>query len=141
MYPMETANDFGGILTKTVWVIDRQDSDNSLESYNECISGVLYGKTPANSVQLNTWQHVTVTLDGTCSSLTTSVQIYINGVLQALTGSTGVTLSADGSYPLQIGKNLLSDPDGFFKGSLDDVRVYNRILSAEEIQRLYDLGK
>jgi hypothetical protein len=29
----------------------------------------------------------------------------------------------------------------FFKGSIDDVRIYNRGLSAEEVKALYDLEK
>jgi hypothetical protein len=37
-----------------------------------------------------------------------------------------------------------SDPDGgpeFMNGSIDDVRIYNRALSAEEVKALYDLEK
>jgi hypothetical protein len=30
---------------------------------------------------------------------------------------------------------------GDFSGLLDDVRVYNRILSADEIKRLYNMGR
>ena len=29
----------------------------------------------------------------------------------------------------------------YFKGSIDDVRIYNRALSAEEVKALYDLEK
>ena len=29
----------------------------------------------------------------------------------------------------------------YFKGSIDDVRIYNRGLSAEEVKALYDLEK
>jgi hypothetical protein len=141
MNPAEAQDDFGGILTKESWVIDRQDADNSLEYYHYCTSNALYGKTPANSIQLNTWQHVAVLLDGTCSSLTTSVRIFIDGVLQPLSGGTGVTLSADDTYSLQIGDNPIPDPDSAFKGSLDDVRIYNRTLSVDEVKRLYELGR
>ena len=36
-----------------------------------------------------------------------------------------------------IGSNASSQ---FFEGLIDDVRIYNRALSAEEITRLYELG-
>jgi len=30
---------------------------------------------------------------------------------------------------------------GVFKGNIDDVRIYNRALSADEIKRLYLIGR
>jgi Concanavalin A-like lectin/glucanases superfamily len=30
---------------------------------------------------------------------------------------------------------------GKFDGSIDDVRIYNRALSADEIKRLYNMGR
>ena len=40
--------------------------------------------------------------------------------------------------------NLVQDNDGYlgyFKGSIDDVRVYNRALKESEVLDLYKLGK
>jgi hypothetical protein len=37
--------------------------------------------------------------------------------------------------------HYLSTYGGQFAGSLDDVRVYNRTLSASEVMNLYNLGK
>ena len=45
----------------------------------------------------------------------------------------GVSLIA-GSVPLQIGSSATN-------GSLDDVRIYNRVLSATEVQQLYNMGR
>jgi hypothetical protein len=31
--------------------------------------------------------------------------------------------------------------DDYFNGIIDDVRVYNRALSADEVKRLYNMGR
>jgi len=54
----------------------------------------------------------------------------LNGVLVGTRAQTGsITTTAD---PVRIGGNLASGE--FFKGLIDDVRIYNLPLSAAEIQ-------
>ena len=78
---------------------------------------------------LNTWTHVAGTYDGT------TLRIYVNGVLvrsaAVLSGDLAVSNGA-----LRIGGNAVSLPFGgqFFKGLLDEIRIYNRALSKAEIQ-------
>jgi hypothetical protein len=79
------------------------------------------------------WTHVFITYDG--SAKASGVKIYINGELQ------GTTVQADklsGSIrttvPFKIGqRNTTSPLDGV---AIQDVRIYNRVLSQEEIQSL-----
>ncbi|MFC1497100.1 LamG-like jellyroll fold domain-containing protein [Verrucomicrobiota bacterium] len=81
------------------------------------------------------WVHLVGTYDG--SEATNGVNVYINGVLQ-----NSATNIATGSYTgmsnttaaLFLGYNLVS---GYLDGKLDDVRVYNRALSAGEVAQLY----
>jgi len=40
-----------------------------------------------------------------------------------------------------IGKVWKGSPGYYWQGSLDDVRVYNRALSASEVAQLYALGR
>jgi hypothetical protein len=68
--------------------------------------------------------------------------LYIDGVSQ---GQVSTTCQANGSnfYP-RIASYDLGWPnatDGYFPGSLDDVRIYNRALSATEIKQLYNAGR
>jgi hypothetical protein len=73
---------------------------------------------------LNTWSHVAATYDGA------ALRLYVNGVLastRAVTG--GITQSAN---PLRIGGNNIWGE--FFNGLIDEVRIYNRALTAQEIQ-------
>ena len=60
--------------------------------------------------------------------------LYVNGVLQTNLGSGVPTLAAN-SAPLTIGN---SDPgfNFFFDGLIDEVEVFNRALSAAEIQAI-----
>ncbi len=92
------------------------------------------------------WHHVAVTVDSGGTSL------YVDGVEQTggdiayFTGSAASTTFFDDIANLddmRIGINLrdngLTDW-GAFDGSIDDVRVYNRGLSAADITELYNAG-
>ncbi len=101
----------------------------------------MYRLTSNNFVALNTWQHVVATWTGSSSAST--AHIYRNGQEETTYAlSQNGTLTRDnedlGSSPLTIGG--MSSGDASFDGTIDDVRVYNRALSAAEIKRLYELG-
>ena len=70
------------------------------------------------------WTHLAVTYDGAVQRL------YINGVLAGSHAQTGGM--AVGNQPLRIGGDA-SFAGEFFAGLIDEVRVYNRALSAAEI--------
>jgi hypothetical protein len=61
-------------------------------------------------------------------------RIFLDG---AVLGEFSKTLNTDCTMPLVIGSNSLTRNDEFFEGLLDDVRVYNRALSAAEVGQLY----
>lgn len=64
--------------------------------------------------------------------------LYIDG---ALMDSSTTNLTAgyniNNPYPLALGACIYWTTNGFFKGSLDEARIYNRALTAAEIQSLY----
>ncbi|MGC9603476.1 MAG: LamG domain-containing protein [Minisyncoccia bacterium] len=77
--------------------------------------------------QVGVWYYYAVTYDG----LTTG-KLYRNGVLvDTKTNGTGA-IKATASH-LYIGKGQY-----LWKGSIDDVRIYNRVLSASEVAQLYN---
>jgi hypothetical protein len=81
----------------------------------------------------NVWQHVVVT----CSPL--QIRIFINGTL-AHTINGNYSLGAT-SFPTRIGGNVINQSNNsWFRGSIDEVRLYNRILSSDEIQLLSSSG-
>ena len=86
-------------------------------------NGVNNLKAPNGSIALNTWFRVAATriADGTAA-------IYINGTSVA-NGASGAPVAGDNQ--LCIGNNLAGSAT--FAGTIDDVQVYNRVLSATEI--------
>ena len=77
----------------------------------------------------NTWYHVAGTFNGT------DLIVYINGVRQGST-SGAYSLMGVSSYPLDIGMSPF-DTTRKFNGLIDEARVWNRTLSANEIYQQY----
>ncbi|MBI3331950.1 hypothetical protein HYZ99_03245 [Candidatus Peregrinibacteria bacterium] len=76
------------------------------------------------SLPTNAWSHLAVTYDAS------SLRLYLNGNLIRSTARTGsITTSND---PLRIGGNAVWGE--YFRGQIDEVRIYKRALSATEIQ-------
>ena len=94
------------------------------------------GSRPSSAaVTLNSWVHVAATWAGEASG--SSITLYVNGVASngTLISGTGTVGSESGAA--QIG-NRASDTARGFNGGIDEVRIYNRVLSAAEIQALAD---
>jgi len=90
-----------------------------------CIGGTWYA-AKFGSLSGNTWYHLTATFDGT------AMRAYVNGVLATTTNAAGVTDAEVGT--LKFGRH--STAAQFFAGTVDDVRVYNRALTADEIKKI-----
>lgn len=76
---------------------------------------------------LNQWIHYTVTMDAS------GHRTYINGVLQT-SNTTAANFSAMANRPLVLGRfNTVWYP---LNGGLDEFRVYNRVLTTDEISAL-----
>lgn len=68
------------------------------------------------------WSHVALTFDGT------KLRLFVNGLLVASEAAFG---PIGGEGPLIIGANFFWGPA--FNGKIDEVRIYDRALNAEEI--------
>ena len=86
--------------------------------------------TVASSVNINdgAWHHVAATRNNTSGAMA----VYVDGVLRG--SGTGPTGSRTFPPSLRIGG--LQPGGNFLNGTLDDVRLYNRILTASEITQL-----
>src|SRR3989344_2491526 len=122
-----------GDLTSTgfIWFVDNSNTTNGMSfCTNGCSGGQL-----GNIITLNQWQHVTVVWNG--ASIAT---FYVNGVSKGNASSvTSGSISSHLSSPLSIGANA-ADTTRQFNGLIDEVRIYNRELTASEIQALYKSG-
>jgi hypothetical protein len=77
-----------------------------------------------SALALNTWTHLSVSYDGA------TIRLYVNGVQVGSQALAGPIVTSTGA--LRIGGNAVWGE--YFKGLIDEVRVYNRALSAGEIQ-------
>jgi hypothetical protein len=80
---------------------------------------------------LNEWYNVVLRWDRSDST----ISIYRNGELNSLMYSN-ITSIQNTSVPLRIGQ-YIDELENSFRGSLDDLRIYNRPLSEDEIKSLY----
>lgn len=112
-----------------VWEVGIRLNDNGTLKFNYC-SSMNQSVIPAN-----TWTNIIFVSDGS------DFKCYVNGALH------GSTVLNNGN--IQGGKSLIigaysvngGAKSRFFNGSIDDVRIYNRALSAEEVKQLYLMGK
>lgn len=97
---------------------------STITYYSTGGGGVNLGYTPQFD---NKWHFASIVRENE-----NSVQLYIDGIGKGskTTNNTVATLFSS------IGGGL-----GSFNGLIDDVRAYNRALSAQEIQQLYNMGK
>lgn len=75
------------------------------------------------TLPLTTWTHLATTYDGT------TLRLYVNGTLVSSRAVAGSLLTSAGV--VRLGGNSLWGE--FFQGRIDEVRIYNRALSAGEI--------
>ncbi len=87
---------------------------------------------------LNSWHHVCATWNG--GSATSDIIIYIDGANAGATGGSGgsVSLYSDATYDIKMGDNVTSNEP--YDGALDDIHLYNRVLSSSEVVQLYCQG-
>ena len=84
-------------------------------------------------VGIDTWTHVATTWDGS------TMKIYTDGVPRA-TCSFSDTLPTN-SYYLRIGGDYAQGPYyNFFNGLIDEVKIYSRAMTQEEITKEYERG-
>jgi YD repeat-containing protein len=96
------------------------------------LAGNPHDMPAANTITNGVWTHVAVTYDRTAGQ----GRIYINGALRN-TMSLG-SYQPRTSYNLYFG-NLPSDT-GFYRGMLDEVSLYNRVLDAQDVYDIYNSG-
>lgn len=83
----------------------------------------------APGAMTTTWTHIAGTYDGA------NVKIYVNGTLAATQAKTGLLGYTDST--LRIGLGIPGSSLQYFKGWIDDVRIYGRALTPAEVSLLY----
>lgn len=104
-------------------------------------NGFYYNFKSKNNVTLNEWNHLVGVFDGD----TGEGQLYINGEIQNLDENYKPEKSAPiGNFVksnIDIGIGGLTSGGEDFNGSIDEMAIYTKVLSSEEIAQLYKSGK
>jgi hypothetical protein len=102
----------------------RSDISNDGMNYDALVAPPVLG--------VGVWTHVAMTFNAG------SWKLYVNGSQAASATSSITALYAGGSSPVVIGRH----PGGsnYFRGLIDEPMVFNRALSAAEIQSIYQAG-
>lgn len=125
-------------------ILSRRDTSNGdrielfINSGVGCVvdddAGNVATLTSSESVVNTGWRHVLFTFNGSLDT----VQLFLDGVLVG-SDSTSMSGTLNVSNP-DIGRRG-GDNDNYFTGNIADVRIYNRILSPQEVQYLYQASK
>jgi len=125
---MVTTRNGMAIISSTLGVrfytFDNRDGDSPAHYCREA-----HAPTPV----ANTWYHYVYTANGF------TLKIYLDG--EEMTGLTCGTDSPTGDYAYaEIGANGKSDGAHtlFYNGTIDEIKIYNRVLTPIEIQELYN---
>lgn len=88
--------------------------------------------SPSNTITTGAWQQVVITYDGTTTA------IYINGRLSGSTTQLSGNIQSVSNNPTDIGYDTTHGY--YFSGYIDDVKIYDRALSADEVEANYEAG-
>jgi hypothetical protein len=119
------------------WLLTRYEGDGLYFRYGDgsSISREIYSGNA--TLPNNEWVHVAVSFDESGD-----VALSINGAVVISQLSNGIAYDST-YYRQSIGARKFNGPlsgttDRYFDGKIDDTRIYNRALTAEEISRVYN---
>ena len=122
------------------WSVESSDAGRNIQFITSSTISVESenGITPNGGMAVGQWYHVVCVFNGAGSTNAERMQIYINGAAQSITFSGTIPAAlVDNSHAVNIGGKQNT---AGFPGAMDEVRIYNRALSAGEAKGLYDVG-
>lgn len=109
-----------------------------LGSYGFGPGGTSPGGTSNSTINLNQWYMLTVVYSLAQQQLT----FYKNGVFDGSSANDVASPDGSSNAVLYIGKDDPQNPTSYFiNGTLDDIRIYGKMISVDEIQKLYNLTR
>lgn len=99
--------------------------------YNES-GGILVNLagSGSSSIQVEVWQHIAFTYDGS------TVKLYYNGQVNASQAATGALQQSDGNVNVGVYEFV----GLYYQGNIDDIYFYNYALTDSEVEGLYTQG-
>jgi hypothetical protein len=96
----------------------------------------------SSGITTGVWFHVVYTYNGGAQgSASTAHTVYVNGVKKSISGGTGSgTLNLPENSRVSLG-SLPFGGSNYLDGSISNFKLYDKILTAEEVKTLYDMGR
>ena len=110
------------------WAVTVEVNNKLNVAHYNTTDGTNFRSDTVTTINTNKWYHVVSVYDGS------NIYFYVNGSFSS-SGSIGAE-PQESNYNIWIGDSFTGL--GNFNGSLDDVRIYNRALSASEVSQLYN---
>jgi len=127
-------NDYRSIISKEVTYTDRNwwvcVRGNGTLWWKLSMGGMQISINPSDIVADGTWHHFAAVFDGDAQTC----NLYIDGTVPTGGTVTGISYADTQNRPVYIGDGYTSGRD--FKGLIDDIRIYDRALSASEVADL-----
>jgi len=110
-----------------------EDRNNRMSFYMFALAGGLGdGAYVEDKVIPGEWIDLVATVDSS-----KNIRLYKNGVLRNVFLASSLTL-ANGTAPVRIGRGASSAGSSYFKGSVNGVKMWGRVLSEAEIKDLHN---
>jgi len=110
-----------------------------IQPTGEPAAGVWGGFAKGNvAVADNQWHHIAVVLNSDETPSVDEIQFYVDGQLQVTVANNTQSVNTSDSEQVYLGVLDTGTLQNYFRGLLDDVRIYSRALTAQEIAALVE---
>lgn len=97
-------------------------------------SGSFQSYVSVNPVSKVKWTHVVAEIENNC----TGYKLYLNGALDSQVGISGITYTKC-TNPFVLGARSNPNTENPYSGSLDEIMIFNKALTATEVLQVYSL--
>ena len=128
---------WGESTTGKKWIFRVQDTNGTSGAVRlEVAGGYAVGVT---DVRDGRWHHVAAVLEDDGTPNTDEIQLYVDGIPEGISALVSQPIDTAGNANVKIG--VSSDSNRYFNGWIDDVRIYDKSLSTQEIEAVVKSGR
>jgi hypothetical protein len=124
---MICAKQRGSTYTYSLNVRADQPNKPGFSLYNGTLNPEVWA---SQAISFGRWYHIAGVYNGT------TMNIYVDGLVAASPVNTTIDISS-AFHTFRVGRNAGSGTSFYFNGSIHDVRIYKRALTAAEIRAIY----
>lgn len=128
---MMSGDNFGQVGDYNGWLFNNDTGQIGLLVRKASVGSVT-ARVAQSNFSNGVWYHLAGVRSGR------SVRLYVNGVLSA-TATETTAIDVSNSYEIRVGSLSAAGPQPF-NGQIDEPAIYNRALSATEVQAIFNAG-